>query len=317
MKIIFTSLVLILNFISVISYSAVYDKSGAKLLDSQASSSSAAWKMISFLDAAPWRGIQKIGTEQADCSAVLIDTGRSETEKAYVLTNGHCSHIEIEYIGTKDVFINEETFFAFTANFYFDSERKAVSFKGNKLVYLTMSGTDIAIYELDHTIADLKSRGFNFFKISKKIPKGNEKVINVGMPMNHMPMNSMYIHYSECKLLGHASIKENVWSWPESLRHNCSAVGGMSGSPLIDIKTNEIIGLVNTVVEDEMMSEPDCSMGKPCEIKLDKIEKIEKISTHPEFNYAQRVDKLALCFKENGDFDLNLESCKLAKPIQK
>lgn len=286
---------------------AVYDVENMKIPDEMASSELVNWKMLTTEEGAPWRGIQQIATEMATCSGTLIDTGRGDTEKAYFLTNGHCSHIDATLIKPTEVFTNVNTISAFTANYYVDNKVGAVSYKGSRLVYLTLNSTDIAIYELDHTIGYMKERGFNFFKLSKKKPKPGTKVINVGLPLDHMTEETTYLHYSECTLGENVQLMENEWVWPYSVRHNCSAVGGMSGSPLINKKTLEIVALVNTVVEDVTTGEPDCSLGRPCEDPA-----YPKV--YPQYNYGQSVERLSQCFDKTGAFNLYSKSCTLPKP---
>jgi hypothetical protein len=293
------------------SNAAVYDKNGNKVPDLEAPTKKINWQLLTAERGAEFRGIQMVSTFAKACSSALIDTGRSDDQKAYVLTAGHCSHVK--EMQATEVFVDVTTDVSFTVNFYFDSPGSDLfSFKGRRLVYLTQHTADLGIYELDVTIGELKSRGFTFYGLSKFPPDIGTEVFNVGLPMNYMSNevdgNQAWLHYSECKTGELVALKEHRFDWNHSFRHNCSGVGGMSGSPLISKKTNEIVGVFNTVVGDETIGMPDCSDSRPCEVQGDVIQ------VFPEHNYAQRVDIMAQCFNNEGDFDLNLESCKLPKP---
>jgi V8-like Glu-specific endopeptidase len=287
-------------------FAALYNSAGQKIPDALVNTSEVNWELLSYSNSQSLRGIQQLATDYALCTATLIDTGQADEDRAYILTAGHCSHIP--EMGAQDVFMDLTVDLTFSANYYFDSADKVVHHKGKKLIYSTMWQYDLALYELNATIGELKKLGFPFYKISSRPPPEGTAILNVGLPINGMDLNNSFLHLSKCLTGKTVHLNEGPYIWPNSFRHNCSGVGGMSGSPLIDVKTNMIVGVFNTVTEDSAEGQPDCSMSRPCEQSPDSK------TSHPQFNYAQKVDDLALCFEAKGKFNLYLSSCKLPKP---
>jgi hypothetical protein len=89
----------------------------------------------------------------------------------------------------------------------------------------------------------------------------------------------------------------------------CSVVGGMSGSPLVSLRSNQVVAIANTGVDDDALTKPECSLNRPCEVSSDG-----SIATFPKENYAQQVSNIPSCFDRKGIFDLKLPSCNLEKP---
>jgi hypothetical protein len=83
----------------------------------------------------------------------------------------------------------------------------------------------------------------------------------------------------------------------------------MSGSPMISLKTNRVVAIINTGVNDNATKQPQCSINRPCEVAKDGA-----IQTFPQENYGQLVDRIPSCFNPQGIFDLTQATCKLERP---
>lgn len=76
-------------------------------------------------------------------------------------------------------------------------------------------------------------------------------------------------------------------------------------TPLLLFKTGRVVGIHNT----EQRNGKQCTLNNPCE-----VDEGGTISTHPWKQYSQRLKEITSCFKENGEFDLYLKTCRLEKP---
>jgi V8-like Glu-specific endopeptidase len=172
-----------------------------------------------------------------------------------------------------------------------------------------MKGTDVTIIELNTTFKQLVKEGFTPLNIDPLPPTLREPVQVIGVPGTGVKSSLRYLHKAVCETGQSVNVNEDVYHWKNSVRHRCSTIGGMSGSPMISLKTNRVIAIVNTGVDDNALEQPECSWNRPCEVSGNG-----GISTFPEENYAQRVNAIPSCFDGKGVFNLNLSSCSLEKP---
>jgi hypothetical protein len=211
--------------------------------------------------------------------------------------------------GATEIIIDRTTDSRFVVNYFQDFKQARWSIPIKRIVYATMKNNDIALVELATNIGSMRKAGIQTLKLSPTLPQSGEPMKVVGIPGEGVAPKSTYLHKATCQIGDMVVVKEDVYTWQKSIRHRCSIVGGMSGSPMISLKTNRVVGIVNTGVNDSSNGQAQCSLNRPCEIQPDGSTKIQ-----PTENYGQPVDRLAGCFNREQIFDLYQSSCKLEKP---
>jgi hypothetical protein len=178
-----------------------------------------------------------------------------------------------------------------------------------KIAYATMKNNDLAVLKLATTVGAIERAGIQTLKLSATPPRLGEPLQVVGIPGEGVEPRRSYLHKSTCQVGDSVTVKEDAYLWKRALRHRCSIVGGMSGSPMISLKTNRAVGIVNTGVSDNSSRQARCSLNRPCEIKADGTAQLLPLE-----NYGQPIDVLTGCFNPKQVFDLSLSTCKLEKP---
>jgi|GEM_PF-5172782 len=96
-----------------------------------------------------FRGIVELG----DCSGAIITLkARSTYSKALVITNGHC--LEQRYLEKDEALLNKRS--VRSISLLSQNGEILKTLETSKIVYSTMTRTDIAIYELNVTYDELK-----------------------------------------------------------------------------------------------------------------------------------------------------------------
>lgn len=298
-----------LPLVSSLAKAAVYDRNGNKLPDAKRNSIEVNWELLSVEQGKKYNGVGIIGYE-ADgfCTAFFLNTGGDDNSPAYAMTNGHCYGGD-QFPTAKEILVNKPSNLVFKLNYFANKETLARPVRVRQVVYATMKGTDIAILELDSTFQQLVKEGFTPLMIDDVPPATGEFIEIIGIPMTQILPARRFLHRVVCQVGESVNLREDVYTWEKAIRHRCSALGGMSGSPVISLKTNRVVGIHNTSVTDRALRRPVCAEDRPCEVGNDG-----KVATFPQENYAQRVSNIPSCFDRKGIFNLNLPFCKLEKP---
>jgi V8-like Glu-specific endopeptidase len=289
--------------------SAIFDRAGNKMPDREVNSDRVNWKMLPSATGKQYNAVGSLDVNYGVCTAFSIEVGNHPEAPAYIVTNGHCQGTAYGLPAPNDILVNKPSRSHFVINYFHDYKSQRLRIPVKRMVYGTMKNNDIAILELTKTQKELKGMGINSLKISTKVPKKGRELLVVGIPSEGVKNSLKFLHTVSCKVGETVHLKEDVYSWTRSLRHNCSIVGGMSGSPMISAKTNRVVGIINTGVNDDAAKQPECSLNRPCEVSP-----TGKINTFNRENYGQLVDRIPTCFDKRGIFDLQQSSCKLERP---
>jgi len=242
-----------------------------------------------------FEGIVKL----SNCSGSLIQfEGQSDSSKAVVLTNGHC--VPKGYFGGMlkpgEVIVNKNVNRSMKI---FKDKDTLLSISATKVIYATMTKTDLALYELSETYQQIKSRtDISPFILASQRPTEKTPIEIV---------SGYWERGYSCAIDAFVdTLKEAEWVFKDSIRYTsgCDTVGGTSGSPIIETGTREVIAINNTANE----SGQKCTLNNPCEVN-----ETGTISSVKGLRYGQQTYQIYSCLTNDQKLDLNLTGCDLQK----
>jgi len=230
----------------------------------------------------------------SNCSASLVRFPTSvPTDRALMLTNGHC--YEGGMPGPGVVVTNRRS--SRSGTLLDAAGNRLGSVRAKTMLYATMTGTDITLYELSDSFANIKSRyGADPMTIAGSRPADGTAM---GIP------SSYWKQIWNCSINGFTDLLEGGWSFTDSIRYNdgCSTIHGTSGSPVVSEATGEVIGINNTGNDNGEM----CTLNNPCEVNPDGT-----TSAYQGRSYGQQTWWITTCVNANRKLDLMVPGCMLA-----
>lgn len=248
---------------------------------------------LSRAEAYDFEGIVKL----SNCSGSLVMfSGMPFTAKAVVMTNGHCIQKPGGYLNPGEVWINRPIVRDMKL---FDKSMKLFPIKTTKILYATMTNTDVAFYELDKSYAEImtatKVRPFFLDSFRPSIAQPIEII------------SGYWDRGYSCEIDNFVfKIKEGQWTWNDSIRYTagCDTIGGTSGSPLIAKGEKRVIGINNTSNE----SGEQCTLNNPCEVSANG-----DVNYQQGVRYGQQTFNVYTCLTPDFQFDLTRSTCDLPK----
>ncbi|WP_086706137.1 S1 family peptidase [Streptomyces antimycoticus] len=233
----------------------------------------------------------------SNCSGSVVRTpGSADTDPALVLSNGHC--LESGFPGAGEVIVDKPSSRSFTL--LTASGGSAGTVRASKVAYATMTDTDISLYQLTSTYAQIQSAyGIKALPLSDSHPTQGS-AINV--------VSGYWKKIYSCNIDGFAyRLKEGDWTWKDSVRYTsaCNTIGGTSGSPVVDPASGKVVAVNNTGNEDGGR----CTLNNPCE-----VDENGTVTVRQGINYAQETYGITKCVTTGNKIDLNLAGCALPKP---
>ena len=234
----------------------------------------------------------------SNCSASLVRFAESAgTDKALVLTNGHC--YEGGFLQPGQVLVNRASTRSITL-LRPDSSR-AGTVRATRILFGTMTKTDMIVYEVKETYASIKSRlNVSPLTLAKQGPANG-----AGMAVVSGYWKRIYTCSVQATI---PQLREGDWTWQNSIKYQqpgCETIGGTSGSPVVSTSTGEVIGINNTGNEDGER----CTVNNPCEVDADGNVTVEQGAA-----YGQQTWWLYTCLTATRTIDLNKAGCELPKP---
>ncbi|MBT2450241.1 trypsin-like peptidase domain-containing protein [Streptomyces sp. ISL-43] len=248
--------------------------------------------------AAPAVAVNFAGTVAlSNCSGSVVRVPNSlPSDPALVLSNGHCLESGMPAAGQviKDK-ASSRSFSLLNA-----SGTKVATLRASKISYATMTDTDISIYQLTKTYAQISSQyGINALTLNDAHPVQGTAIKVV---------SGYWKRTYSCNVDGFSYLlKEGEWTWKDSLRYtsSCNTIGGTSGSPVIDTTTGKVVAVNNTGNEDGGR----CTLNNPCE-----VDQSGAVTVRQGINYAQQTYIVVPCVGPGNKIDLTRAGCTLPKP---
>jgi len=232
-----------------------------------------------------------------NCSASLVRYPTSvDSDRAMMLTNGHC--YEGGFINNGVVLQNRAS--TRSGTLLNSSGTNVGTVRADQVIYATMTGTDVTLYRLNETYSALRTRtGVSALTISASHPTDGNAI---SIP------SSFFKRIWNCNINGFVpTLREDQWSWHDSIRYTaaCDTIHGTSGSPIVDVASNQIVGINNTGNDDGQQ----CTLNNPCEVDANG-----NISVHQGQSYGQQTYWFNTCLTATNAIDLSKPGCLLTKP---
>ena len=228
------------------------------------------------------------GTISWGCSGAVVRFSDDWDRPAIVLTNGHC--------------VGEMAAGTFASNAEMNDtirlltrDDKNLSYAARRLIYATMTDTDLALIELGATYRQLAAKGIAVREISPA-PAGPGQAVVLASGYFRTVQNCAV------EALVPRLRESGKWEWRDAYRlKECRLARGTSGSPLIVPGSDRIVGIVNSANLN----------GNDCPSDACEVDDQGRLSAHGRTGYAVRVDQILSCVDSRGVFDLGLDSCRL------
>jgi V8-like Glu-specific endopeptidase len=234
--------------------------------------------------------------ELSNCSGSLVRFHDSkDSDQALVLTNGHC-------VGMLDpglVIVNQAANKTF--NLLRRDASKAGKLRATRLVFATMTKTDIGLYQVKETYDFIRQK----FSIAPLTLTDEAPAMGTDIQI----LSGYWKRGYECKIEAEVfKLQEGDWTMERSLRFSrpgCETIGGTSGSPVIATGSRTVVAVNNTGNDGGRK----CTVNNPCE-----VDENGSITAAKGLAYSQQIYWLAHCRTAEGVFDLNVDGCELPKP---
>jgi hypothetical protein len=244
-------------------------------------------------------------------SVVRLTTSRP-TDRALVLTNGHCisggfldpGEAVANQPSTRQMSVLEpDSLLPGAPRSPRPPARVRVAVRASELVYATMTTTDIALYRLTITYEALeRDHDVHAMTITDQHPvAGTPILIPSGYWRALMSCSIDTFVYA---------LHEGEWTFEDSIRFHtsgCETIGGTSGSPIVATATHEVIGINNTANEGGVA----CSINNPCE-----VDEAGNMTSTVDGRYGQQVYLIYDCLSPTNELDFDLPGCRLPPPTR-
>jgi len=233
----------------------------------------------------------------SNCSGSVVRFPNSaDSDPALVMTNGHC--LETGFPSPGEVIVDQAS--SRTFSLLNASATKVGTLRASKVAYSTMTDTDVTIYQLTTTYAQIKSSyGISPLTVNNTHPTAGTAITVV---------SGYWKKTYACNVDGFVyRLKEGDWTWKDSLRYTsaCQTIGGTSGSPVVDNATGNVVAVNNTGNEDGER----CTENNPCE-----VDESGNVTVHQGINYAEETYQIPACFGTGNKLTLSASGCTLPKP---
>jgi V8-like Glu-specific endopeptidase len=233
----------------------------------------------------------------SNCSGSVVRMPNAEDDDpALVMTNGHC--LETGFPGPGEVLVDRASTRSF--GLLNSAGTRVATLRANRIVYGTMTDTDMALYRLTTTYGQIKSSyGINALVFDTARPAVGTDITVV---------SGYWKRTYACDVDGYAyRLKEGAWTWKDSVRYTsaCKTIGGTSGSPVLDNATGKVVAVNNTGNEDGGR----CTDNNPCEVDANGT-----VTVREGINYGQQTWHVPACFGADSKLDLTRSGCILPRP---
>ncbi|MEU8325509.1 serine protease [Nonomuraea sp. NPDC048881] len=252
------------------------------------------------LPALPTRAaaVDLAGTVNVDgCSGSLVRMPASAADdRAFVLTNGHC--YEGAWPVPDEVLVDQPSHRV--VDLLDGAGEPVATLHVARAVYVTLTGTDVALYQLDLTYRQLE-RAYRVRPLTvsaeRPAPGTDIRVLSGSMKKVFSCEIDTLVH----RVLEVGNVTKDVIRYTP----RCDTGHGTSGSPVVDARSGQVVGINNTSNHDGGR----CTLDNPCEMNRDGV-----ISVRKGTAYGTQTYWLATCVSAGNKLDLERPGCLLPRP---
>lgn len=227
------------------------------------------------------------------CAGSVVRTPTSRPQDpALLLTNGHC--VQGQWPAPGAALVDQPADRAVPI-----ADRQGyvqTTARANRLVYATMTGTDIALYRLDKSYARLKAEGAKIFQLATAPVRAGDQLTVASVGSRHQCTAEAVVPH----------LLEGGYRMNNSIRYtageDCAPWHGDSGSALLAPGSTTVVGIHNTRND----AGEQCTDNNPCEVDRDG-----KVTSVQGRGYGQQVHMIAGCLAKGSKLDLSRRSCAL------
>lgn len=242
------------------------------------------------------------------CTAWLLSTVDPDARPnapAYVVTSGRCVQPLTSNEVLLDSALRDSGPLRVTFRWFRDTQDQQLTVRVNRIAWASQKGTDLAILRLRVTLRSLVDQGIVPLTVARAVLDPGSAVAVVGAPVLGADAAGSFLRRATCTAGDTVDLIEGPWHSWGSVRTDCSdMVAGASGSPLLDRRSGEVVGVMDTSTL-RTAAKPPCSAGVPCERGPDGV------ARRPNTSYAQPVLDLGACFDGRGSFLVERDTCPL------
>jgi secreted trypsin-like serine protease len=236
-------------------------------------------------------GSAKVG----NCLGSVVRTSTSRPQDpALALTNGHCVPSGRPAPGKALVDRPADLEGPVTINDSGGYTRTTA--RATRLVYATMTGTDVALYRLDKTYAQLAAEGAKVFRLSATPMRRGDRLSmahNVGRPL--CTVEAVVPHLREDGYQQNGAVRY-------APSNTCASKPGYSGTALLASDGKTVMGINNTHNRDG----EQCTGNNPCEVGRDG-----SVTAVKGRSYGQQVHQIDACLTAGSRLKLSRPGCAL------
>ncbi len=168
--------------------------------------------------------------------------------------------------------------------------------RAKRLVYATMTGTDIALYRLNKTYAQLKHEGAKIFRLTSTPVRPGDRLT--------MAYTSRRFNCTAEAVVTH--LREGRYQQNDAIRYatgkDCAPFQGTSGSALLAADGTTAVGIHNT----HNLAGEQCTDDNPCEVGPTGA-----VTSVKGRSYGQQVHMITTCLTVGSKLDLSHRGCTL------
>ncbi|WP_033292925.1 S1 family peptidase [Amycolatopsis jejuensis] len=234
----------------------------------------------------------------SNCSgSVVKPAGTPLDAPALVLSNGHC--LESGFPQPGQVIVDQSSSRSFQL-LSPDGQSSVGTVRAKKIVYATMTDTDVSLYQLTDTYAGIQQKyGVAPLELVGSHPQAGTAIDVV---------SGYWKQIYSCSIDGFVhELHEGNWVWKDSIRYTpgCATIGGTSGSPIVDRGTGKVIGVNNTANENGER----CTDNNPCE-----VDESGTVTVRKDARYGEETYGIPACLTPASEVKLDQQGCALPKP---
>ncbi|QDW61464.1 trypsin-like serine protease [Oerskovia sp. KBS0722] len=230
-------------------------------------------------------------------SSVVRTTASREDDPALLLTNGHCvptvggsGDMPPRGASLVDRPVDAGVTFQDAQGYGLTSAR------AERLLLGTVTGTDVAVYRLDRSFAELEADGVTVLRLADAPPRAGDTVTLMTTDPRTCTVEAVV-----------PTLREGGYEQHDALRMaaspDCETFPGSSGAALVAEDGTTVVGVNGTNNRDGLM----CEVDNPCEVGEDGRTTV--VTNQP---YGQQVTMLNVCLTAGSALDLGAPGCDVA-----